>query len=118
MIFRVEATVAAEQDADEILGWLLAEHAGETGRRWFAALQKVVNSLAKFPARCPLAPKNAMFPFEVRHLLYGTKPDVYRILSRSRNRPFMFCISATDAANRCGTNQRHSFSNCLAITSR
>ena len=48
--------------------------------RWFAAPQEAIASLAEFPARCPLAPENAVSPFEVRHLLYGRKPHVYRIL--------------------------------------
>jgi plasmid stabilization system protein ParE len=80
MTFRVETTAAAEQDADAILDWLLSEHAGDTGKRWFLALQDAIVSLAGFPARCSLAPENAVFPFEVRHLLYGRKPHVYRIL--------------------------------------
>ncbi len=80
MTFRVETTAAAEQDADAILDWLLSEGAGETGMRWFAALQDSIASIAEFPARCPIAPENEVFPFEVRHLLYGRKPHVYRIL--------------------------------------
>jgi len=80
MTFRVETTIEAERDADDILAWLLSEHAGETGMLWFAALQDAIASLADFPARCPLAPENAAFPFEVRHLLYGRTPHVYRIL--------------------------------------
>ena len=80
MTFRVETTSAAEQDANSILDWLLSEHAGETGIRWFAGLQDAIASLTEFPARCPLAPENAAFAFEVRHLLYGRKPQVYRIL--------------------------------------
>jgi plasmid stabilization system protein ParE len=80
MTFRVETTAAAEQDADAVLEWLLSEHAGDAGMRWFLALQDAIASLAEFPARCPLAPENAVFPFEVRHLLYGHMPHVYRIL--------------------------------------
>jgi plasmid stabilization system protein ParE len=80
MTFRVEITASAEQDANAILDWLLSEHAGETGMRWFAALEDAIASLAEFPSRCRLAPENAVFPFEVRHLLYGRKPHVYRIL--------------------------------------
>jgi plasmid stabilization system protein ParE len=80
MTFRVETTAAAEEDADAILGWLLSEGAGETGMRWFAALQDAIASLAEMPTRCPLAPENAVFPFEVRQLLYGRKPNAYRIL--------------------------------------
>src|SRR5580698_6243224 len=80
MTFRVETTAAAEEDADAILGWLLSEGAGETGMRWFAALQDAIASLAEMPTRCPLAPEDSVFPFEVRQLLYGRYPDVYRIL--------------------------------------
>jgi plasmid stabilization system protein ParE len=47
---------------------------------WFLALEEAIASLANFPQRCPLAPENAEFPFEVRQLLYGRKPHVYRIL--------------------------------------
>ncbi len=76
----MKTTSAAEEDADAILAWLMSEHAGETGLRWFVALQDAIASLAEFPQRCPLAPENAAFPFEIRHLLYGRKPHVYRIL--------------------------------------
>ncbi len=80
MTFRVETTTAAEQDADAIFEWLLSQHAGDAGMRWFMALKDSIASLAKFPERCPLAPENSAFPFEVRHLLYGHPPHVYRIL--------------------------------------
>jgi plasmid stabilization system protein ParE len=80
MTYRVETAAAAEQDADAILEWLLSERAGDTGKRWFLALQDAIASLAEFPTRCPLAPEDTAFPFEVRHLLYGRKPHVYRIL--------------------------------------
>ncbi len=80
MAFRVEITEEAERDGHAILDWLISEHAGETSLRWFEGLEKAIASLAAFPARCPLTPENAEFPFEVRHLLYGRKPHVYRIL--------------------------------------
>jgi plasmid stabilization system protein ParE len=53
MTFRVETTAAAEQDADAILDWLLSQHAGDTGARWFLALQDAIASLAEFPEPCP-----------------------------------------------------------------
>lgn len=80
MTFHVESTAAAEQDADAILDWLLSEHAGDTGIRWFLALQDAIASLAELPERCPVAAESAGFPLEVRHLLYGKTPHVYRIL--------------------------------------
>jgi plasmid stabilization system protein ParE len=80
MAFRVETSAQAERDADSILEWLLLEHAGETGIRWFLALDDAITSLATFPDRCSLAPETGRFPFEVRQLLYGRPPHVYRIL--------------------------------------
>jgi len=32
------------------------------------------------PLRCPVVPERHLFPFEARHLLYGGKPHVYRIV--------------------------------------
>jgi plasmid stabilization system protein ParE len=81
MTFRVETTAAAEQEADAILDWLVSQHAGDAGMRWFLALQDAIASLAQFPERCALAPESAIFPFEVRQLLYGRAPHVYRISS-------------------------------------
>jgi plasmid stabilization system protein ParE len=80
MTFRVEISADAERDAEAILEWLLSEQAGETGIRWFLELERAIKSLESFPERCALAPENQRFPFEVRQLLYGRKPHVYRIL--------------------------------------
>jgi plasmid stabilization system protein ParE len=80
MAYRVETTARAERDADRLLGWLRAQRAGETGLRWFLGLEKAIDSLAEMPERCALAPENERVPFEVRHLLYGRRPNVYRIL--------------------------------------
>ncbi|MDQ2773824.1 MAG: type II toxin-antitoxin system RelE/ParE family toxin [Acidobacteriota bacterium] len=80
MAFRVEISQEAESDAKNILEWLISQQAGETGLRWFQRLGKAIASLATFPERCPLAPENKDFTFEVRHLLYGRKPHVYRVV--------------------------------------
>ena len=84
MVFRVEVTLQAEQDADAILEWLLEQGASDTGLRWFLRLQDAIASLAVAPARCPLAPENDALPFETRQLLYGRKPHIYRILFTTR----------------------------------
>ena len=80
MTFRVEVSAQAERDAESILDWLISQRAGETGLRWFLALDDAIATRATFPKRCPLAPESARFPFEVRQLLYGRKPHLYRIL--------------------------------------
>lgn len=86
MTFRVEITASAEHDLDLILAWLLSQHAGETGLRWFAALEEAIASLSEFPQRCAIAPENSVFPFEVRQLLYGKAPHIYRILFTAEGR--------------------------------
>ena len=80
MAFRVETSAEAELEAKAILEWLLAQRAGDAGMQWFLRLEDAIASLATFPERCPLAPENARFSFEVRQLLYGRKPHLYRIL--------------------------------------
>ena len=80
MAFRVEISKQAERDAENILDWLLAEHAGKAGADWFLALDDALASLTEFPERCMIAPESVRFPFEVRQLLYGRKPHIYRIL--------------------------------------
>ncbi len=81
MIFRVETTPAAEGEAQAILEWLLDEQSGEAALRWFLNLEQAIQSLSYFPERyVSLARENERFPFEVRQLLYGRRPHVYRIL--------------------------------------
>lgn len=45
MAFRVEMTLEAEQDAYITLDWLLSQHAGDTGLRWFLKLDEALASL-------------------------------------------------------------------------
>lgn len=80
MDFRVELSEQAQNDIAAIYDWLLAEHAGTAGEQWFLALRSAISSLATFPSRCSLAPENLDSPIELRQLLYGTRPHVYRIL--------------------------------------
>jgi plasmid stabilization system protein ParE len=80
MVSRVELTAKAKRDLDAILEWLVAQEAGEAGLRWYARLQKEIGSLSALAYRCPLAPENGEFPFEIRQLLYGRRPHQYRIL--------------------------------------
>src|SRR5262249_44734731 len=80
MTYRVEITATAQQDADAILDWLISHHAGDAGLRWFLALQDAIDSLSDFPDRCPRAPETSHFSIDVRQLLYGQAPHVYRIL--------------------------------------
>jgi plasmid stabilization system protein ParE len=85
MAFRVEYSSQAEGDLDSILEWLISQHAGEAALHWFEGLEEAIASLSEMPRRCALAPENKSFPLEVRHLLYGRKPHVYRVIFRVIN---------------------------------
>jgi plasmid stabilization system protein ParE len=63
MAFRVETSADAELEAEAILQWLLAQHAGDAGIQWFLRLEDAIASLATMPERCPLAPENVRSPF-------------------------------------------------------
>jgi plasmid stabilization system protein ParE len=74
MVFRVSVSPQARNDASGILEWLLEQHAGDVGLRWFFKLTEAVRSLSNLPGRCKLAHENGSLPFEMRQLLYGHKP--------------------------------------------
>lgn len=80
MDFRVELSDQAQRDIAAIHDWLRSQQAGDAGKRWFVALRSAIASLANLPSRCPFAPESRDSPVEVRQLLYGRRPHVYRIL--------------------------------------
>jgi toxin ParE1/3/4 len=51
-----------------------------TAARWFNGLEEAVYSLENLPSRCPAAPESKVAGRTLRHLLYGKKPHVYRII--------------------------------------
>ena len=78
MTYRVHVTATAKAEADAAYGWL-AERMSRAAD-WFNGLVDAVESLAEMPARCGLARENRHFDEDVRQLLYGKRPHVYRIL--------------------------------------
>jgi plasmid stabilization system protein ParE len=82
MAFEIVYSLEAERDLDVILTWLLEQGAGKTALRWFRRLQGAISALSELPHRCPLALENASMPFEMRQLVYGRKPHVYRCCSQ------------------------------------
>lgn len=80
MAFRVELSDQAQADIAAIYDWLLSQQAGDAGERWFVALREAIASLSTMPTRCPVSAERRDLPFEVRQLLYGRRPHVYRVL--------------------------------------
>jgi toxin ParE1/3/4 len=75
MQYRVSLTARAVQDLDNIFQFIQAEQSGQAAT-WFNGLHEAVQSLASLPHRAPVTPENPT----LRHLLYGSKPNVYRVI--------------------------------------
>jgi toxin ParE1/3/4 len=80
MAFRVSQTYQAHADLNDVLQWLLEQQAGDPGLRWFDGLQEAIETLSEHPHRCGLATESESFGFEVRQLIHGRKPHLYRVL--------------------------------------
>lgn len=79
MDYRVELTIRAEQDLNQIYDRISADDSA-VAALWYFGLEEAIRTLRSFPRRCPLAPESKMSNREWRHLLYGTKPGVYRVI--------------------------------------
>jgi toxin ParE1/3/4 len=79
MAYRVELTVRAHRDLDDLYCWI---HAAESiaAARWYNGLEQAVYRLEELPRRCPLAPESRKTGRQLRNLLYGNKPNVYRVI--------------------------------------
>jgi len=79
MAYLVELTLRAERD----LAYLYDRISGDdsiAAARWFKGLEQAIYTLERFPRRCSLAPESRKAKRRLRHLLYGAKRDVYRVI--------------------------------------
>jgi plasmid stabilization system protein ParE len=79
MTYRVIIQPNAEAELDAAYRYRHAR-APQAAVQWFVGIVEAINSLERFPMRCPLAPENGHFAEEIRQLLYGARRDVFRIL--------------------------------------
>jgi plasmid stabilization system protein ParE len=75
MTYRVELTARAARNLRQIFQRIHAEHSPQAAA-WFNELEAVILTLDKYPERCPITPEKKT----LRHLLFGKKPNVYRII--------------------------------------
>jgi toxin ParE1/3/4 len=52
----------------------------EAASRWYNGMEEAVYALATYSDRGPMAPEARKLRRELRHLLYGKKPHVYRVI--------------------------------------
>lgn len=77
MAYEVEITTRAQRDLADIYRRIEAEISARAAK-WFNGMAKAMSSLDEYPNRNPLTPEDRT----LRHLMYGKKPYVYRIIYR------------------------------------
>lgn len=77
MRYLVNVTARAERDLEHLFAEINAEHS-DAAREWYRGLKKAILSLESSPNRCPITAENS----RLRHLLYGNKPHIYRVIYR------------------------------------
>jgi len=77
MAYLVSITSRAERDLEQLFTQINAEHSS-AAFKWYLGLKEAILSLEEHPSRCPvIRRKNTL-----RHLLYGHKPHIYRVIYR------------------------------------
>jgi toxin ParE1/3/4 len=77
MAYLVRIMPRAERDLADVYAAVDVPNS-DAASRWFARLERAILTLEQSPARSPVTPENKNF----RHLLYGKKPHVYRVVYR------------------------------------
>lgn len=77
MAYLVNLTARAQRDLAHLYAEINAEYS-EPALKWYRGLKDAMLSLEEQPNRCPATPENN----SLRHLLYGRKPHIYRVIYR------------------------------------
>jgi plasmid stabilization system protein ParE len=77
MAYLVNFTERAERDFATLYEEIDAGDS-DAASKWYKGLKRAILSLEKLPYRCPVTREKD----QIRHLLYGRKPHIYRVLYR------------------------------------
>ena len=79
MAYTVSLSGSAEADAYAAFAYI-REVAPASASRWLTGLFAAMQTLSDMPARCPVIPEAEEVGRPLRHLLYGKRTGVYRII--------------------------------------
>ena len=77
MAYLINSTSRAERDLAHLFAEINAEHS-DAEIKWYRGLKEAILSLEEQPNRCSVTREND----ELRQLLYGHKPHIYRVIYR------------------------------------
>jgi plasmid stabilization system protein ParE len=81
MTYQVIIQPRAEREIREAALWIREQAKTPTpALRWARSIRSKIATLKESPHRCPVDPDSAAHGEEVRVLLFGRRPGVYRIL--------------------------------------
>jgi toxin ParE1/3/4 len=75
--YLVNITSRAQRDLAHLFWEINAEHS-DAALKWYCDLKDAILTLEERPNRCPRTRERA----GLRHLLYGNKPHIYRVIYR------------------------------------
>ena len=71
MTHRVVLTHRADRELEDAADWWAKHRSTEQAARWYEGFSDAIRSLEENPERCPVAPENGRFPYEIREMHYG-----------------------------------------------
>src|SRR5260370_21283426 len=77
MAYGVSIGPRAERDLADLYSNIEAQDS-PAAEKWYRGLKQAILSLQKLPNRTPTTPESK----RLRHLLYGNKPHIYRVIYR------------------------------------
>jgi toxin ParE1/3/4 len=77
MAYRVKMTARAERDFANLYKDIRAGQS-DPAWKWYVEFKEAILSLSYLPYRCPVTPEKD----QLRQLLYGRKPHIYRVIYR------------------------------------
>ena len=77
--FNVDITAVAESDVDEIWEYI-AQDEPDAVTAFVLRLEEQINTLERFPKRCPLVRENELLGTAYRHLVYGNYRTIFKII--------------------------------------
>lgn len=77
MAYRVKIAARAQRDLNDLYDHIHAADS-EQAKEWYFGLRAAILGLREMPNRCSRTPENK----NLRHLLYGRKPYIYRVIFR------------------------------------
>jgi plasmid stabilization system protein ParE len=79
MKYQVEILPQALEDIESAYRWMADVLGAQSAEDWYDELMVAVQSLEKFPNRCPIAPEAVEFKQSIRQLLVGKRKG-YRVM--------------------------------------